>query len=524
MILTMKTVQVKDLLNISSLEDKLKLVTINPAGLENELNFVTIMEAPDLHEWVAGGEFILTTWYAFSKNPELQLAAFEQLAQKISAIGIKTGRFIDKIPPEILAIAEKYNLPVFEVSKKSKFREITQAITTEIQNYQTNLLIEVDNYYQNLITTSLNTDNINELLLLFRKKGALSSFVLDPKAELLGYSLGSNHNHKKMLEWVAVFKKFYRENINISQPYTRIEDLHIFICQGRRNLLGFFVIVDSVRLSEKVKLFGQQTSSFLSLKLMERHNIKQRETNQFWHNFIKGKYNANLDEAVSYLHKLGLKNKQGYTMLLMENIPESEKVSLIIDNAVNNSLLSFTYDDKVILLLSGDYYADLESNWAQAVQEYTKKQPNPFLLVVAPPIKNIDILLENYVIAKNTFDFFQSNNYRELVDSQRYILLNLVFKNTHTAEYTHMQREVLKPLKDYDSRYKTSLMMTLKQALLSNTLEKSASNLHIHINTLRYRLGKVEELTGKSFFNIIDRYTLMMACILDTQKEHQTLL
>ena len=48
-----------------------------------------LWKGPDLHEWVTGGEFVLTTWYAFSKSPDLQEDGFKKLAPRISAIGIK---------------------------------------------------------------------------------------------------------------------------------------------------------------------------------------------------------------------------------------------------------------------------------------------------------------------------------------------------------------------------------------------------------------------------------------------------
>jgi purine catabolism regulator len=84
-------VTLNSLLEIENFRNKLQLANKN-ANLDNPVTHVTIMEGPDLYEWVTGGEFVLTTFYAFSKNPELQDSAFEQLAQRVSAVGIKTHR------------------------------------------------------------------------------------------------------------------------------------------------------------------------------------------------------------------------------------------------------------------------------------------------------------------------------------------------------------------------------------------------------------------------------------------------
>jgi purine catabolism regulator len=143
------TVTVRQLLDLELIREKATLVA-GAEGLDRVVTFVTIMEAPDFHEWVDGGEFILTTWYAFSQKPELQLRAFSQLADKIAAIGIKVERFVDKIPDEIVALAEEKQVPVLAIQRDTKFREVIQAIAGELNNYQANLLIEVDRHYQAL--------------------------------------------------------------------------------------------------------------------------------------------------------------------------------------------------------------------------------------------------------------------------------------------------------------------------------------------------------------------------------------
>ena len=158
-----KMVTLNELLEIKDFAERVTLVNKH-GNLNNQITHVTIMEGPDLHEWVTGGEFVLTTWYAFSKSPDLQEDGFKKLAPRISAIGIKTGRFINKIPLKILQLADQYRLPVFEVKTAVKFRELVQTITSEIQNYQTNMLIEVEKNYQKLIHTSLNSDDLASLV------------------------------------------------------------------------------------------------------------------------------------------------------------------------------------------------------------------------------------------------------------------------------------------------------------------------------------------------------------------------
>lgn len=73
-------------------------------------------------------------------------------------------------------------------------------------------------------------------------------------------------------------------------------------------------------------------------------------------------------------------------------------------------------------------------------------------------------------------------------------------------------REVLAPLLDYDARHGADLVATLR-VFLSNggAWQESARQLHLHTNTLRYRVARVEDLTGRHLGEMGDRVDLFLA-------------
>lgn len=57
---------------------------------------------------------------------------------------------------------------------------------------------------------------------------------------------------------------------------------------------------------------------------------------------------------------------------------------------------------------------------------------------------------------------------------------------------------VLGPVLDYDARTDAGLMTTLEAFLAcSGSWSRAAEQLHLHVNTVRYRIGRVESLTGR---------------------------
>jgi purine catabolism regulator len=71
---------------------------------------------------------------------------------------------------------------------------------------------------------------------------------------------------------------------------------------------------------------------------------------------------------------------------------------------------------------------------------------------------------------------------------------------------------LLGPLEEYDASHGTALLETLKEFLVSGgRWQETARRLHIHVNTLRHRLARCEELTGRSLSSMDDRVDLYIA-------------
>ncbi|MCW6005712.1 helix-turn-helix domain-containing protein [Micromonospora sp. CPCC 205371] len=72
--------------------------------------------------------------------------------------------------------------------------------------------------------------------------------------------------------------------------------------------------------------------------------------------------------------------------------------------------------------------------------------------------------------------------------------------------------QLLKPLIDYDALHGSDLLKTLGSFLdACGSWQRSAEELHIHVNTLRYRVQRIEELTGRSMSSMHDRVDLYLA-------------
>ena len=74
------------------------------------------------------------------------------------------------------------------------------------------------------------------------------------------------------------------------------------------------------------------------------------------------------------------------------------------------------------------------------------------------------------------------------------------------------RRALLRPLEEHDARRRSRLVETLDRFLSSGCRwQETATALHVHVNTLRHRLDRVEQLTGRDLSSMEDRVDLYIA-------------
>ena len=74
------------------------------------------------------------------------------------------------------------------------------------------------------------------------------------------------------------------------------------------------------------------------------------------------------------------------------------------------------------------------------------------------------------------------------------------------------QASLLSPLLDYDADHGTELVRTLRVFLdCSGSWTKAAEAMFVHVNSLRYRMRRVEELTGRDLGSLADQAALLLA-------------
>src|SRR6516162_54455 len=74
------------------------------------------------------------------------------------------------------------------------------------------------------------------------------------------------------------------------------------------------------------------------------------------------------------------------------------------------------------------------------------------------------------------------------------------------------RERLLGPLAEYDARHHAELLPTLRSFLACDgSWSACASRMYIHVNTVRYRIGRIEALTGRDLSALPDRVDFFLA-------------
>ena len=169
--------------------------------------------------------------------------------------------------------------------------------------------------------------------------------------------------------------------------------------------------------------------------------------------------------------------------------------------------------DNVILLLNykENTSKELLSTINKTIQQRISSCLSP--LTVSVGISNLcyelDEYRENYFATKHTMKKKTAMGLTGFITYQDDVGINDMFYDLYTQEkYRKYSEDFLLPLLNYQANRKLPLTETLAVYLATLNIQKTAVTMFAHINTVKYRLKKIEELLNIDLNNQEDRMKL----------------
>jgi purine catabolism regulator len=158
------------------------------AGLDAPVRWVHISELRDPTPWLSGGELLLTTGLALD-TPAAQREFVSLLADRqVAGVGFGVGFGHDKAPKALVESARERDLPLFEVPYELPFIAVTEKAFTRLVNEQYAILQRALAAHERLERIVLSERGLDAIATALATLTGGAAIVFDPRGEPLARS------------------------------------------------------------------------------------------------------------------------------------------------------------------------------------------------------------------------------------------------------------------------------------------------------------------------------------------------
>ncbi len=147
--------KVKDIIKLPALRGI--EVTAGYSGLDRKAEHVTVMEVPDIKQWLKGNDFLITSFYSVRKSEEEQCNLIRNLADTCCCVAVKTGKYVDQISDQVRKTADECGLPLLEIPFDMTYIDIIVSVMNLIFEEAGNTEI-LEKYIKDIIYENYSDD------------------------------------------------------------------------------------------------------------------------------------------------------------------------------------------------------------------------------------------------------------------------------------------------------------------------------------------------------------------------------
>ena len=500
------------------------------------VRWVHISELEDPTPWLSGGELLLTTGMQLT-DPERQRAYVARLVEhRLAGLGLGTGFAHQRVPEALIAAAEEHGFPLFEVPYEVPFIALTEKAFAHLVNEQYAVLrraLAAHERLERIVLSEQGLDGVAAALAMLISGPAL---IFDARGELL-----ASHAGRRPLDRDAAdaLRADLRERLRsgarrgfvpggdwegraLALPVARAGGADV---QNAETVPQAWLVAakDSGPLTEFDRLTLHQAVTIVALELLRRRmadDTERRLAGDVLSALVSGELSG--AELARRLEPFGLRDRAGMLVLAP---PRGVKA------AVEDALVRAVRDEVPFGLVAGTGRfscallapprgADDEELFvvAERLRMRVGREVGADLAAGAgrpvPPgdarrtFHEARCALEARALAGpvNGGGAGPVATYRDLGSFQ--LLLSL----QDDEALRLFCDSILAPIEDGEGAYGGELMRSLEAFIECNgQWERAARALFCHRHTLRYRIRKVEELTGRDLGSARDRIEFWLA-------------
>jgi purine catabolism regulator len=518
-------------------------VLAGKAGLNREVSLVTVGEVPDIGNWLTGNELVLSTFFATDASPEAQ-ADFTRKIVNAGAAGliVKPGRFIEVIGPDIVALGDENDFPVIEVPEDVRWTHITAEISERIVGEHIGLLRRSQEIHSSLLDVVIGggswqsiADTAAQLLerpvllensykevLAKSVPDGMDAGVLDElesagaeeagdagrdeparNERFIRHAIGGNKHFSNRVTLPVAVSGDILGYVSTFENKSPLNELDLEAVEGTATVAAVEMGRELARLEAETRLRGDFLDDLLAGEFDAGPTMLQRAS------YLGGDLSKGCMALVADIDDFG-----EYVMGQKLSEPEVQRVKNRYFSKVKQIIRAYHQDalvtprsDNVIAFLPpvGDDATKLMGtahSTASRIRNSCRELFPDFTVSVGlgrfhgDPAGTGRAYREAQTALQVSQRLGETGNIASFDDMGIYKLL-LSAMEEDPVEIQNFYDETIAKIVIYDKEHKTDLVGTLETFLANNrSIAVTAEAMFTHRHTIRYRLGRIHDLTG----------------------------
>lgn len=509
------------MLTVASLVSECGLELAAGAGAaKRPLRWVHISEHQDPTPWLSGGEVLMTT------GPNLDSAAKQhdyvaQLASKgVAGLGFGTGFDHPELPKALLKAADEHDMPLFEVPYEMPFIAITERAAGHLINEQYDSLERSSRVHERLERLVIDGGGLSEVTASIAGAVGGSAVVFDGAgSEVVRHSTADDFSSR-------VGEHFLSELAQLASSggaaAFEIEaaggDALAVPVPGRRGAppAAWLVVCAAPGLGDFERLIARQASIVVGLELMRERVVNETErrlAGDLLADALSGRLDA--DEVSSRLRPFGIESEAAMLVFAVADPPAAEAtLEAALTRIGVPALIATTTAAGGALLCA--VVATATRDPVDIAREARAELigAGPDVRAAASRTVSLGSLRRAFHEARcalkaTSFENGGGPDVASYRDLGAFTLLLALQDDDALRLYSE---GLLEPIGRGEGEYGGELLRSLEAFIGNNgNWERAARQLYCHRHTLRYRIRKIEELTGRDLARATDRIELWLA-------------
>jgi|WetSurMetagenome_2_1015567.scaffolds.fasta_scaffold00853_11 PucR family transcriptional regulator, purine catabolism regulatory protein len=479
-------------------------------GEFNEVSWVvTLRPTPPGFDRLRGNEIALVDVITAKRLGVTMSSLVRSLSEQgVSSIGVQGD-----LPEEVIDFAQKQNLVIFKIPQTSDLIALEARIVSLIREERDRLYQQEQELTSALMGLALAGRGVNAILNKLTELSGRKVILLGPGFE--PYLPGGQ-------DFPDIKKRLLKA---FPVPPVSIKGLHLaeetagFVSPilGKQRTEGYLLVVaPALELEEVDRLAARVGALALAVEMSRRQAVEDTE-DKFQAEMLEFLLTGDLSStaAAERAEKLGLDLARRYSVMKIETAgPAKTELSIkAVKAALGKKTLCFRRGGSLIIIFEVINHALNDMRYLK--QETGQKLSRQLGVVISMGMGR------SYIAAEGLKNSFQESEQAFMIGKRLFGEGSLSFfgdlgvyrllLSIGIDELKSFYRESVGDLEEYDREHGGELSHTLGEILKYPTLAETAKALHVHRNTLLYRIQRIQEITNMNLDDGETRLTFHLA-------------